>query len=249
MSVAEWCGPWCRRGDGGRGGGGRCRPPRGGGEPLRAALDGAEALFLIVPGGGLPVGELLDVAKAGGVERIVLVSSQAAGTRPETPAYAPLREIEQAVAQFGPGWTVLRPAGFASNAYAWAASIRAERTVRAPFGDVALPVVDPADIAEVAALVLGEAGHDGRVYELTGPAAVTPREQAAALGDALGAEVRFVEQTPAEARAAMLRFMPEPVVDGTLAVLGAPTERERRPSPDVATLLGRPARSFADWAR
>ncbi len=46
----------------------------------------------------------------------------------------------------------------------------------------------------------------------------------------------------------MLRFMPPPVVEGTLAILGAPTEQEQRISPDVAEVLGRPPRPFAAWA-
>jgi hypothetical protein len=46
-----------------------------------------------------------------------------------------------------------------------------------------------------------------------------------------------------------LAYIPEHVVDGTLAILGEPTPREQAVSPDVETVLGRPARSFADWAR
>jgi hypothetical protein len=46
----------------------------------------------------------------------------------------------------------------------------------------------------------------------------------------------------------MLRFMPPPVVEGTLTILGAPTEREQRISPDVAEILGRSPRPFAEWA-
>ena len=44
--------------------------------------------------------------------------------------------------------TILRPGGFASNSFAWTEPIRGRRTVAAPFGDVGLPVVDPADIGE-----------------------------------------------------------------------------------------------------
>ncbi len=43
-------------------------------------------------------------------------------------------------------WTILRPGGFASNACAWIETVRTQRAVLAPFADVALPVVDPADI-------------------------------------------------------------------------------------------------------
>ncbi|MEV1206643.1 NmrA family transcriptional regulator, partial [Microbispora rosea] len=51
-----------------------------------------------------------------------------------------------------------------------------------------------------------------------------------------------------EARAQMLQFMPEQVVEGTLAILGKPTDAERRVSSDVERVLGRAPRSFADWA-
>ncbi|NUP63499.1 MAG: NmrA family transcriptional regulator, partial [Nonomuraea sp.] len=114
--------------------------------------------------------------------------------------------------------------------------------------DVGLPTIDPADIAEVAAAVLREDGHAGRTYVLTGPAPTTPRERAAAIGAALGEPVRFVEQTREEARAQMLGFMPEPVAEGTLAILGAPLDAERQVSPDVERVLGRAPRTFADWA-
>ncbi|SCL49304.1 Uncharacterized conserved protein YbjT, contains NAD(P)-binding and DUF2867 domains [Micromonospora citrea] len=218
-------------------------------ETLRPAVAGAHALFLLVAGAGahLDVDQILQVSRAGGVERVVLLSSQAAGTRPESVSHAPLRDIERAVENSGLAWTILRPGGFASNAYAWAESVRARRTVAAPFGDVGLPVVDPDDIAGVAATVLRDAAHAGRRYELTGPALSTPRQRAADLAAALGEPIEFVEQSRDEARAQMLRFMPEPVVDGTLSILGEPTPAEQRVSPHVQQLLGRPARTFAHW--
>src|SRR6185437_16120909 len=119
-------------------------------------------------------------------------SSQGVATRPESPSHGGvMRAIEEAVRESGLAWTILRPGGFASNACAWAESVRAERAVAAPFGDVGIPVIDPADIAEVAAVALREDEHTGCVYELNGPAAVTPRQQAEAIGAALGEPVRF----------------------------------------------------------
>jgi uncharacterized protein YbjT (DUF2867 family) len=220
-------------------------------ETLRPATDGARALFLLVPGAGahLDPAAILDVAKAGGTERIVLLSSQAAGTRPDSLSHAPLRGIEDVVRGSGMSWTVLRPGGFLSNVYAWANPIRAERTAAAPFGDVGLPLVDPADIAGVAASVLRDDRHAGRTYELTGPALTTPRDRARILGEALGEPVRFVEQTVDEAREQMLAFMPPPVVEGTLAILGSPLPAEQRISPHIAEILGRAPHSFEDWAR
>jgi uncharacterized protein YbjT (DUF2867 family) len=220
-------------------------------ETLRPAVDGARALFLLVAGAGaqLSPGDIVDVAKAGGVDRIVFLSSQAAGTRPRSESHAPLRGIEDVVRRSGMAWTILRPGGFASNAYAWAEPIRARRTVAAPFGDVGLPIVDPADIAEVAATVLRDDRHAGRIYELTGPALSTPRQRVQSLAAALDEPVTFAEQTREQARAQLLGFMPEPVVDGTLDIIGSPSAAELRISADVQRILGRAPRTFDDWAR
>ncbi|MEU1000282.1 NAD(P)H-binding protein [Streptomyces tibetensis] len=219
---------------------------------LHPVLDGAEALFLQNGGADahlLDPGQILDAARAGGVRRVVLLSSQGVATRPESASHGGVgRAIEDAVRRSGLDWVILRPGGFDSNAYAWAESVRALRIVAAPFGDVGLPTVDPDDIAEVAAATLREDGHAGQVYELTGPALSTPRQRAGALAEALGEPVRFVEQTRDEARAQLLRFMPEPVAETTLAILGEPTPAERRVSPDIERVLGRAPRTFADWA-
>jgi uncharacterized protein YbjT (DUF2867 family) len=222
-------------------------------ESLRPVLTGASALFL------LPAGELLtsagdpsallDVIKGAGIGRVVLLSSQASATRPSAISHARLRDFEDAVTGSGLDWTILRPGGFASNSYAFAESIRARRTVLAPFGDIGLPVVDPLDIAEVAAAALRESGHSGRSYLLTGPAAVTPREQTAVLGRALGQELTFVELSREQARTHLLTVMPEPVVDGTLDILGAPLPEEQAVSATIGTVLGRPARPYASWAQ
>ena len=60
--------------------------------------------------------------------------------------------------------------------------------------------------------------------------------------------VRFVEQSRSQARAEMLRFMPEPVVESTLTILGTPKIGEQQVSPHVERILGRPPRTFAAWA-
>ena len=215
-------------------------------QTLKPALEGAEALFLLTSGDFVAQGgnldDVLEVVRAGGVRRVVLLSSQgvATGDHPT--------ELEDAVRRSGLEWTMLRPGGFHSNALQWAGAVRAERTVAAPFGDVALPTVDPEDIAQVAAVALRDPSHAGRIHELTGPAPISPRQQTAAIADAVGEPVRFVEQTRGEARAEMVRFMPEPIADATLDILGDPSPGLRRVSPDIERVLGRPPRAFADWA-
>ena len=218
---------------------------------LRRAVDGASAVLLLVPGAGghLDRERIIAAAADAGVRRLVLVSSQAAGTRPESLSHRPMAELEKLVQGSGLDWTVLRPAGFYTNAFAWVPTVRAGRAVHAPFGDVALPGVDPLDIAVVAAAALTEEGHAGRTYELTGPETTTPRERTAALAGVLGISLTFVELTREQAFAGMREVMPEEIADGTLSILGEPTGRELAISPDVEKVLGRPARTFADWAR
>jgi uncharacterized protein YbjT (DUF2867 family) len=212
---------------------------------LDPALQGAKALFLLVAGDD--PGGVLARAKAAGVTRVVLVSSQGVGTRPGG-AYAHAAGFEQAVAASGLEYTILRSGGLDSNAFAWVEPIRAQRIAPAPFAEVALPFVDPDDVAAVAAAVLTEDGHDGATYVLTGPAPTSPRQRAEAIANATGAPVQFVEMTREEARAQMSQFMPPEVLEGTLAILGEPTAEERAVSPDVERVLGRPASPFSAWA-
>lgn len=215
-------------------------------ERLKPVLDGAKALFLLVSGEFMGTGGSLDTilerARAAGLPRVVLLSSQGVGTGRHPSVF------EDAVQQSGLEWTILRAGGFDSNTFQWAESVRTRRLVAAPFGDVALPVIDPADIAEVGAAALLRSDHIGRTYVLTGPELISPRQQAAAIGDAVGEPVRFVEQTRAEARAQMVRFMPEQVADATLDILGSPDAAELSVSPDVQRILGRPAGTYAGWA-
>ncbi|MGW6846782.1 SDR family oxidoreductase [Streptomyces sp. NPDC054958] len=218
---------------------------------LAPALAGAKALFLLLSGNlhapdARPT-DIIDLAAANGVRRVVLLSSQGVATRPFGPSRVAMRSVEDALRNSGPEWAVLRPGGFASNALAWAESVRARATVAAPFGDVGVPVVDPADIAAVAAACLLEDRHAGGVYELTGPEVITPRRQAQAIAAALGSPVRFHELTRDEAKAGMARFVPIELADDTLDIISAPNPAELRISPDVERVLGRAPHSFDDW--
>ncbi|MFJ3900904.1 SDR family oxidoreductase [Streptomyces sp. NPDC090025] len=220
---------------------------------LEPALAGAEALFLLLsgdmhaPGAQGPAG-IIDRAVASGVRRIVLLSSQGVSTRPYGTTRIAVRAVEDAVREAAPEWAIVRPGGFASNALWWAESIRTSGLVAAPFGDTGVPVVDPDDIAAVAAACLLDDRHVGGVYELTGPEVITPRGQTAAIAAALGTPVRFHELTRAEALAGMTQVMPEQVANDTLDILGAPTPAELAVSPDVERVLGRAPRAFAEWA-
>lgn len=220
-------------------------------QSLAPALDGAKALFLLLSGDlhapDARPADIIDLAAAGGIRRVVLLSSQGVATRPLGPSRIAMRALEDALSESGLDWAVLRPGGFASNALAWAESVRTQGAVAAPFGDVGVPVVDPADIAEVAAACLLDDRHAGGTFELTGPEVITPRQQAEAIAAALGSPVPFHELTREEAKAAMTRFVPPELADDTLDIISAPNPAELRISADVERVLGRAPRRFDDW--
>jgi uncharacterized protein YbjT (DUF2867 family) len=219
---------------------------------LEPALAGAKALFLLLSGDLHAVGanpaDVIGQAKQSGVRRIVLLSSLGVATRPFGTTRIAMLELEDVLRGSGLDWAILRPGGFASNALWWAEPVRTQRTVAAPFGDTGVPIIDPADIAAVAAACLLDDRHNGGVYELTGPEVITPREQAEAIAAALGEPVRFHELTRAEAKAGMEQMMPGELADDTLDILSSPTPAELRVSPDVQAVLGRAPHPFADWA-
>lgn len=225
-------------------------------EAVHAALRGTRAVFLMVAGSGdgLDPRAVVAAATDSGARRVVLLSSIGTHSRPTAISHEPLRRLEAELKRSGAPWTILQPGGFASNAMAWIAGVRAQRTVAAPFADVGLPIVDPDDIASVAAAALRDERderderHAGAVYQLTGPAPITPREQATVLGAAIGTPLAFVELTRGQAAEAWKAFMPPVIVETTLDALGTPNEVESRVCPDVERVLGRPAQPFAAWA-
>lgn len=220
---------------------------------LEPVLDGAKALFLLLSGdlhaADANPADVVAAAASAGVGRIVLLSTQGVATRPFGTTRILMRELEDTVKASGMDWAILRPGGFDSNALWWAESVRTQQLVAAPFGDTGVPIIDPADIGEVAAATLLDERFLGGVYTLTGPAVVTPRQQTEALAAALGSPVRFHELTRAEAKAGMVRHgIPGELADDTLDIIGAPNAQELEISPDAERVLGRAPRSFGEWA-
>jgi len=118
------------------------------------------------------------------------------------------RGLEKALQNLGDGvqGTAVRAGAFAQNLLAQAGEVRAASTLTHAFGEGRVAFVDVDDVGEAIAAVLmeGPAVHGGRAYELTGPAAVTVAECAAALSDVLGRPVAAVDQAPEERAKALV---------------------------------------------
>ncbi|ONI84146.1 hypothetical protein ALI144C_15780 [Actinosynnema sp. ALI-1.44] len=205
------------------------------GSPTPEVFDGVERMYMLSIGDPARVTEL---AERAGVRRIVTLTSTVA-----THAH---QETEQAVEKSGLEWTHVRPGMFSANLLDWAAGIKADGVVREPHGDARQAPVHEQDIAAVAATALLFDGHNGQTYSLSGPESLTKPEQAAAIGEAIGVDVRFEELSPDEWRARS--GVPDLVADFMLDLWQRATVRPEPVLACVEDVLGRPARTVTEWA-
>lgn len=132
-------------------------------ETLREALDGVRAVFLLSGYAQMPA--TLSAIRKAGAERVVLLSSSAAPDGDLSNAVARYHILsEQAVRASGLPWTFLQPNSFMSNTFQWLPQLRATDTIRAPFADVPVAMIDPDDVGAVAAAALTSEDNEGRAY-------------------------------------------------------------------------------------
>jgi uncharacterized protein YbjT (DUF2867 family) len=213
-----------------------------------APLSGATAVYvtyqpdLAFPGAAETVGAFARQAAAAGVRRLVLLSG-----RGEDGALT----AEKAVAGAGVPWAVVRSAFFMQNfSEDFLAGAVADGVVALPAGGVAEPFVDAEDIADVAVAALTGAVPLERVYEVTGPRALTFAEAAAAISAAAGRPVRYVPISVADFVAGAVEAgFPAEVAAGLGEVFATVLDgRNTAPAAGVAEALGRPPRDFAAFA-
>ncbi|SEC51128.1 Uncharacterized conserved protein YbjT, contains NAD(P)-binding and DUF2867 domains [Amycolatopsis tolypomycina] len=220
-------------------------------EWIEPALDGVEAVQISPRATGPGLDELLKLAVKHGVRRVVLLSATTVAYPAGEPRFAArFKAAEDLVTQSGLEWTVLRLADFAANALAWAPQLKAGDVVRGAYGRAASSPIHEADIAAVAVQALRGKLPGGTAYTLTGPQSLDQHEKVRLIGAALGRALSFQELPPEQVRQGMLaQGLPEEV---PARLLGSLADYSERPGPTTGTvedLLGRPALTFADWAR
>jgi len=156
------------------------------GEPraLDRVVDGTERVFLVTAGDATRLeGNVLDAAVRAGVHHVVRMSgSFLVGPDASVGFDQAHYRAEQALERSGLAWTHLRPSYFMANLLAQGIS----GTLALPFGEARVNLVDTRDIAAVAVAALTGPGHEGQVYAVTGPQALTFTEVAATLTAATG---------------------------------------------------------------
>jgi uncharacterized protein YbjT (DUF2867 family) len=212
------------------------------------ALRGVSAAYvsfypdLAVPGAPEVIEALAREALAAGCRRLVLLSGR---------GEAEAQRAERVLAESGAQWTVLRCSWFMQNFSegSFAEAIAAGE-LALPAGDVPTPFVDAEDIADVAVAALTEASHAGRVYELTGPQALTHADAAAEISRATGRVVRYVPIPIDAFRDALVAAGEPPVVVALLSYLFTEVlvEANAGVADGVQRALGRAPRPFAAFA-
>jgi len=226
-------------------------------ETLGPAMQGVSKVFLIPPSGpGSDTSEqnVFEAARAAGVRHIVKLSALCADPNAPSMALSHNFRSEELLKTSGIPYTILRPASFMQNfSLFYSPSIRSEGTVYHSLGEARMAVIDVRDIAEVAVKVLTSEGHEGKTYNLTGPEALTYAEAAEKIGTATGRPVRYIDLPAAAYEQALIGFgIPPFVAAEVLNIYGRGPYREGKAasvSSSVADLLGRPARSFSEFAR
>lgn len=175
-------------------------------ETLSPAFAGAERVFLLTPAAPDQVelqSNALEAGRRAGARHIVKVSVAGgpdAGTQIGRWHWATEKQIEAS----GVGFTFLRPTLYMQQMCAYAPSIAATGTFSAPVGSGEVAVVDTRDVAAVAVAALTGSGHDRRIYDLTGPEALSYDAMADAISEAIGKRVAFAHVPPDYARKQMI---------------------------------------------
>jgi len=215
-------------------------------ESVRKALEQADKAFMLTMSPQHEA-DFISAALDAGIRHLVMLSS---GGVPFGVASGPIHAPgESLLKDSSLGWTILRPWEFMSNSLWWAEPIRSQASVFEPTGEGKTGLIDPEDIAAVAAKVLASDGHEGKTYELTGPELLSRSDMVDKISTAIGKRVSFVN-IPAEAyrnqmaQMGVPEFILEPAVayqqmvsEGKLAIL----------YPDVENILGRAPGSYEHW--
>ena len=219
-------------------------------ETIRPALQGVDTLFLLSNTVD-PERKVVDEAKRAGVKRIVKLS--VIGAAEEGFTFARWhRAVEKYIEASGLGWTFLRPNGFMQNVVTYMGeTIRSQSAIYSPAGNAAASHVDARDVGAVGARVLTDKGHEGKAYELTGPAALTYGQIAEILSRVLGRTIGYVPISPEQYRqAAVAAGTPEGYADALVDLNRYYLEGKASVvTPAVRQLTGRDPIPFEQFAR
>jgi len=172
------------------------------------ALDGVESLFLLTPSSADAEQQqcsFVDAAKGGKVKHIVKLSQLGASTNAPGRFQRYHGAVEQYILKSRIPCTFLRPNLFMQGLLNFRQTIASQGVFYAPVSHARISVIDVRDIGAVAAKALTEPKHDEKIYDLTGPEALTHAEMAEQLSQAVGKPIKHAEVLPVAMKETLLK--------------------------------------------
>jgi len=222
-------------------------------ETLSGPLQGVDRAMLIsssAPDMLEVQSNFIDAAKKAGVKHVVKLSGIIAELDSPFRFARMHAEIERRLEASGMAFTQLRAGEFFSAYFRQVRSIVAKGALFLPMEDAKIASIDIGDIAEVAATVLTSSGHEGKIYLLTGPEALSMAEVAEKLSIATGKPIQYINVAPEEAKSANLAVgMPPYLVDALFELFAERRKgKEAHVSAVIPTIFGWQATSFDEFA-
>ena len=218
------------------------------------ALKGVERVFVLspfVPTLAEMSNDLVDRAKKAGASHIVRLSASGANPKGTLMLSQWQGNAEKHIQASGLAWTILRPAFFMENILNnFSGSIKTQGKYYVPHGSGKAPYIAARDIAAVALQALTARGHEGKIYELSGPESLSDHDIAKILSGVAGRSIEYVDVPEDEARASMLGSgVPQWMVDCLMELNDIV---KKGWTANVATTLkditGEDATTFEQWA-
>lgn len=217
-------------------------------EGWSAALDGVSKAYvtfqpdLSVDGADTAIAELSGLARRKGLEQVVLLSG-----RGEPGA----QRAEAALQASGVPWTTVRASWFNQN-FSEGYLLDGVRAgeIALPAGAVPEPFIDADDIADVVVAALTDERHANKLYEVTGPRALTFAEAIKEISVSVGRPIRYTQISPEDFVISMRAYAPEDIVQLLNELFTVVLDgRNVQVANGVQQAIGRPATDFSDYAR
>jgi len=221
---------------------------------IEDALQGVDSAFLVTNSSEraeIQQTRFVDSAERVGVKHIVKLSQWAADVDSPVRFLRYHAVVERKIKESGIAFTFLRPNLFMQGLLAFRETIVGQGKFFAAAGDAKISAVDVRDIAAVAAAALTEEGHEGRIYDLTGPEALTHAEMAQKLSKALERDIEYVDVPEEAMMSALVNIgLPPWQVDGLIEDYAHYRRGEASAiASGVKDATGAAPRSFDEFAR
>jgi uncharacterized protein YbjT (DUF2867 family) len=220
---------------------------------LDPAFRGGSKLFLVSspdPDVETLHGNALEAAKRAGIRHVVRLSAHGASQGCPALLLRVHGEVDEKLSRSGLSFTILRPHSFFQNTLFHAATVASDGVMYGASQNGAIPMIDLRDVALAASAVLTANGHSGRIYDLTGPVALSQAQIAEKLSAVLDRPVRYVDVPPDAFREGLRGKLPDWLADALLELtLHLASGRDVEVTDAVERITGKKPRPYDQFAR